>query len=38
MDFIVKFPKSENISIEIKYNSILIIVNKLIKHIYFILY
>ena len=38
MDFIVKFPKSEDISIDMKYDSILIVVDKLIKYIYFILY
>ena len=38
MDFIVKFLQSEDISTEIKYNNILIIINKLIKYIYFILY
>ena len=38
MDFIVKLPKSEDIYTEIKYNSILIIINKLSKYIYFMLY
>ena len=38
MDFIVKFSKSEDISTGIKYNNILIIVNKLIKYAYIILY
>ena len=38
MDFIVKLPKSEDISIDIKYNNILIIVDKLTKYIYLILY
>ena len=38
MDLIVKLPKLKDISIDIKYNSILIIVNKLIKYIYFISY
>ena len=38
MDFIVKFLQSENINIKIKYNNILIIINKLTKYIYFILY
>ena len=38
IDFIVKFSRSEDINIEIKYNSILIIINKLTKYIYFILY
>ena len=31
MDFIIKLLKSENISIGIKYNSILIVVEKLVK-------
>ena len=38
MDFMVKFLKSEDISIRIKYNSILVIVNKLIKYAHFMLY
>ena len=38
MDFIMKLLKSEDISIDIKYNSILIIINKLTKYIYFISY
>ena len=37
MDFIVKLPKSEDISIRIKYDNILVIINKLIKYTYFIL-
>ena len=36
MDFIIKFSKSENISTGTKYNSILIIIDKLTKYIYFI--
>ena len=38
MDFIIKFLKSEDKNIDLKYDSILIIVNKLIKYTYFILY
>ena len=38
MNFIVKLLRSEDISIDIKYNSILIIINKLTKYIHFILY
>ena len=38
MDFIVKLLRSEDVSIEVKYNSILVIVNKLIKYIHLILY
>ena len=38
MDFIVKLLKSEDISTKIKYNSILIVVNKFTKYIYLILY
>ena len=38
MDFIVKLPKSEDISTDIKYNNVLIIINKLTKYINFILY
>ena len=38
MNSIVKFLGSEDINIKIKYNSILIVVNKLTKYIYFILY
>ena len=38
MDFIIKFPKSENISINIEHNNILVIIDKLSKYIYFILY
>ena len=36
MDFIIKLLKLENISIEVKYNSILIVVDKFIKYIYLI--
>ena len=38
MDFIIKFPKSEDLVINIKYDNILVIVNKLIKYTYLILY
>ena len=38
MDFTVKFPKSEDISTDMKYNSILVIIDKLTKYAYFILY
>ena len=38
MDFIVKFLKSEDISTDIKYNSITIIINKLTKYAYSISY
>ena len=38
MDFIVKLPKSENHTTEILYNSILIIIDKLTKYSYLILY
>ena len=38
MDFIMKFPKSEDSAIDTKYNSILIIVNKFTKYVYLILY
>ena len=38
MDFIVKFPKSKDISIGVKYNNILIIINKSIKYTHFISY
>ena len=34
----MKFPKSENISIDIKYDSILVIIDKLTKYTHFILY
>ena len=37
MDFIVKFLQLEDINSNIKYNNILIIIDKLIKYIYFIL-
>ena len=36
MDFIIKLPKSENISTRIRYNSILIVVDKFTKYIYLI--
>ena len=38
LDFIVKFSQSEDISTGIKYNNILIIIDKLTKYAYFILY
>ena len=38
MDFIIKLLKLENISIEVKYDSILVIVDKLTKYIYLISY
>ena len=38
MDFIVKLLKSEDISISIKYNNILIIINRLTKYTHFIPY
>ena len=38
MDFIMKLLKSENISTEIKYNNILIVVDKLTKYIHLIFY
>ena len=38
MDFIVKLSKSENYIIGILYDNILIIVDKLIKYLYLILY
>ena len=38
MDFIIKLSKSKDINTEIKYNSILIIIDKLIKYIYLIFY
>ena len=38
MDFIVKLLKSKNVITEISYNNIIIIIDKLIKYIYFILY
>ena len=37
MDFIVKLPKSEDINIRVKYNNILVIVDKFTKYIYLIL-
>ena len=36
MDFIVKLLKLEDICIEIKYDSILVVVDKLTKYVYFI--
>ena len=38
MNFIIKFPKSEDISTDIKYDSIFVIVNKLTKYTHFIPY
>jgi hypothetical protein len=38
MDFITKLPLSKDSAIEVKYNSILIVVNRLTKWVYFILY
>ena len=38
IDFIVKFSESEDVSTNIKYNSILVIINKLTKYVHFILY
>ena len=38
IDFIVKLLKSENYITRISYDSILIIINKLIKYLYLILY
>ena len=38
MDFVVKLSKSKDISTDIKYNSILVIINKLTKYAYFISY
>ena len=38
MDFIVKLPKLENISTNIKYNNILVIIDKLTKYAHFISY
>ena len=38
IDFIIKLLKSENHNIDVKYNSILIIINKLIKYAHFISY
>ena len=37
MDFIIKLLKSEDVSIGIKYNNILIVMDKFIKYIYLIL-
>ena len=38
MDFIIKLSKSEEINTNIKYNNILMIVDKLTKYIYLVLY
>ena len=38
MDFIVKLPKSENYITGILYDSILVVVDKLTKYLYLILY
>ena len=38
MDFIVKFPKSEDLTTGAKYNSILVIVNKFTKYTHLIPY
>ena len=38
MDFIIKLSKSENINTKVKYNSILIVVDKFTKYIYLIFY
>ena len=38
MDFITKFSKSTEPTIKTKYNSIIIVVDRLIKYIYFILF
>ena len=38
MDFIIKLLKSENKAINTKYNNILVVVNRLTKYIYLILY
>ena len=38
MDFIIKLPKSEDISTEIKHNNILVIIDKLTKYTHFISY
>ena len=38
MDFIVEFLKLEDIGIGLKYNNILVIINKLTKYVLFILY
>ena len=37
MDFIMKLLKSENVSTEVKYDNILVVVDKLIKYVYLIL-
>ena len=38
MDFIIKFLKSKNISTNIKYNNILIVIDKLIKYAHLLSY
>ena len=38
MDFIVKLLKLEDINIDIKYNNILEVINKLTKYAHFVLY
>ena len=38
MDFIIKLLKSENLITNIKYNNILVVVNKFTKYVYLILY
>ena len=38
IDFIIKLTKSKNPTTGVLYNSILVIINKLIKHLYLILY
>ena len=38
MDFIIKLLKSKNLTTEVLYNSIIIVVDRLVKHFYFILF
>ena len=38
IDFIIRLPRTKNITTEIKYNNILIVVDKLIKYIHLVLY
>ena len=38
MDFITKLPKSKNLTTGVFYNSIIVVINKLTKYIYFIFY
>ena len=38
MDFIVKFPKSEDLVTNARYNNILIVINRLTKYAHLILY